>query len=254
MSKELANTVVMPLVTPEEAKAQWQKYQALKASVLDESDFQKIGAGKYTKKSGFRKIATFFGLTDKITEKERVEMKDGFLWRFTVDAIAPNGRITQGVGSCDSRERKFAHVEHDVYATAHTRAKNRAISDMVAGGEVSAEEMEQTTPVHYPGEGILQHPGPRTVEAEVKQVVKDPREAPPVGIYAPSNLSVDSIKQYLDDCGYDAEKFTIRHDEPSRMYVFDKAPWIDDWSSFQDRMRELGADYDQTHKKTVVKY
>ena len=32
-------------------------------------------------------------------------------------------------------------MEHDVYATAHTRAKNRAISDLVGGGEVSAEEM-----------------------------------------------------------------------------------------------------------------
>lgn len=31
--------------------------------------------------------------------------------------------------------------EHDIYATAATRAKNRAISDCVGGGEVSAEEI-----------------------------------------------------------------------------------------------------------------
>jgi len=33
--------------------------------------------------------------------------------------------------------------EHDVYATAATRAKNRAISDCVGGGEVSAEEVSK---------------------------------------------------------------------------------------------------------------
>ena len=140
---ELSNTVVMPLVTPEQAKAQWSQYEKLKASVLSETDFQKIGTDRYTKKSGFRKIATFFGLSDVITEKTRVDRPDGsFIWSFIVSVTAPNGRVTQGIGSCDSRERNFAHLEHDVFSTAHTRAKNRGISDMVAGGEVSAEEME----------------------------------------------------------------------------------------------------------------
>ena len=133
----------MPLVTPEQAAQQWQLYKQVKASVLDKTDFQKISGKQFTKKSGFRKIATFFGLSDRITEKQRVDREDGsFMWMITVEASAPNGRVSQGVGICDSRERNFAHVEHDVYATAHTRAKNRAISDMVAGGEVSAEEME----------------------------------------------------------------------------------------------------------------
>ena len=31
--------------------------------------------------------------------------------------------------------------EHDILATAETRAKNRAISDLVGGGSVSAEEI-----------------------------------------------------------------------------------------------------------------
>jgi len=254
MSKELANTVVMPLVTPEEAKAQWQKYQALKASVLDESDFQKIGAGKYTKKSGFRKIATFFGLTDKITEKERVEMKDGFLWRFTVEAIAPNGRVSQGVGICDSRERKFAHVEHDVYATAHTRAKNRAISDLVAGGEVSAEEMSQTTPIHYPGEGILQHPGPRTVEAKSTVVKKS--KVKPASIDTTFDYSVDGIKGAFEQLGYDPDQFTIRHDEPTRQFVLDHIPSIpkDEWQQYLNDVRELGGEYNFDYKKTVFRY
>jgi len=42
-----------------------------------------------------------------------------------------------------SKEKsRWAHEEHDVYALAHTRAKNRAIADLIGGGEVSAEEIE----------------------------------------------------------------------------------------------------------------
>ena len=46
------------------------------------------------------------------------------------------------VGSCASNERRFAHIDHDVRAIAHTRSKNRAVADLVGGGEVSAEEIE----------------------------------------------------------------------------------------------------------------
>src|ERR1700674_1112033 len=68
--------------------------------------------------------------------------EDGsFVWSFRVRAQAPNGRFTEAVAAGDSRERKFSHIEHDVQATAQTRAKSRAISDLIGAGEVSAEEM-----------------------------------------------------------------------------------------------------------------
>jgi hypothetical protein len=131
---------VMPLATPEKA---WAAFEAMKARLLVDDDYQAIAGKRYIKRSGFRKIAVFFGLSDRILEQERIDREDkSFIWRITVEVQAPNGRISAGVGICDSSERNFAHVEHDVYATAHTRAKSRAISDMVAGGAVSAEEME----------------------------------------------------------------------------------------------------------------
>jgi hypothetical protein len=134
---------VMPLASPEEAKKGWEAFEALKAALLTSDDYQAIAGKQYIKRSGFRKIAVYFGLSDKILEQERVDHEDkSFTWRMVVEAKAPNGRTSIGVGICDSQERKFAHVEHDVYATSHTRAKSRAISDMVAGGAVSAEEME----------------------------------------------------------------------------------------------------------------
>jgi len=141
--------VVRPLVTTQQAVEQWRLFEELKQSLLNDDDYATIQGKPYVKKSGFRKIAVFFGLSDSIISEDRVDREDGtFFWRIKVESRAPNGRTSIGVGICDSQERSFSHIEHDVYATAHTRSKNRAISDMVAGGLVSAEEMgpQPTTP------------------------------------------------------------------------------------------------------------
>lgn len=134
---------VRPLVSAEVAAQDWALFESLKKSLLKAEDYQTISGKKFTTKSGFRKLAVCFNLSDRIIEQVRTDREDeSFTWRIVVETQAPNGRVCSGVGICDSKERKFAHVEHDVYATAHTRAKNRAISDLVAGGVVSAEEME----------------------------------------------------------------------------------------------------------------
>ena len=142
---------VAPLVTADKAAAQWRIFEDLKSKLLTTEDYQKIADKIYIKRSGFRKIAVFFGISDRIQKEERIDRPDGsFAWRIEVEAYAPNGRSAVGVGACDSRERKFAHLEHDVLSVAHTRAKSRAISDLVAGGIVSAEEMtvEESKPVN----------------------------------------------------------------------------------------------------------
>jgi hypothetical protein len=165
---------VKPLVTPEQAAEEWARFEALKAKLLTEDDYQTIAGKKYIKRSGFRKIAVYFGLSDRIIDQERIEREDeSFLWRIVVEVEAPNGRISIGVGACDSRERNFAHLEHDVYAIAHTRAKSRAISDMVAGGAVSAEEM-QAGPEEYPEE-VESTPQPAGANSivEIENVLQD---------------------------------------------------------------------------------
>lgn len=138
---------VQPLMSPEAAAQAWNVFLELKKRLLSSSDYQRIGDTKFIRKSGFRKLSVVFNLSDEIVEQEKVEREDrSFYWRIVTITTAPNGRTSTGVGICDSNERNFAHLEHDVYSTAHTRAKNRAISDMVAGGVVSAEEMSNATP------------------------------------------------------------------------------------------------------------
>ena len=135
--------IVRPAVSAAEALAAWREFQELKHAILSKSDVKKIQGKDFVVKSGWRKFATFYNLTDVIVDEQRQDLTNGeFLWKMKVVCTAPNGRKTEGVAICTSTEKKFSHPEHDVYTTCHTRAKNRAISDMIAAGEVSAEEME----------------------------------------------------------------------------------------------------------------
>ncbi len=135
--------IVRPAVSAQQAITAWNEFQDLKKAILQPSDLQRISGKDFMKKSAWRKFATFFNLNDKIVEEVQTPHQDGqgWTWKIKVECMAPNGRITEGVGMCSTSERNFAHLEHDTHATAHTRAKNRAISDMVAAGEVSAEEV-----------------------------------------------------------------------------------------------------------------
>lgn len=134
--------IVRPAVSAAEALAAWKEFQALKNCIIEKSDIQTIQGKPFIKKSGWRKFATFYNLTDKIVEETQIPIeKGGFYWKIKVVCTAPNGRQTEGVGMCSSLEKSGARQLHDVYTTAHTRSKNRAISDMIAAGEVSAEEM-----------------------------------------------------------------------------------------------------------------
>ena len=140
-------TIIRPIATADEALAAWQDFQALKAALISADDVQGIAGKQFIKKAGWRKIAAAFGISLERTAEERDQLPNQqWLWRVTARATAPNGRYAEGTAACASNERRFAHPEHDSYAMAYTRAANRAISDLVGGGEVSAEEMraEQT--------------------------------------------------------------------------------------------------------------
>lgn len=135
----------------------WDNYQELTKALLDESDYQDT---QFKKKSAWRKYATAFNLSDEIIKEEEIREPDTqqiITSKVWVKCTAPNGRSTVGVGICSIYDKitnkdmsqpsnfilrqRFSNAEHDIPSTAHTRAKNRAISDMIGAGEVSAEEM-----------------------------------------------------------------------------------------------------------------
>jgi len=211
---------VRALVTPEQAKEQYKTFEELKAALLSPNDYATIMGKPYVTKSGFRKIAVVFGLSDEIVDEEKhVRVEDlSFYWRVRVRVTAPNGRTSEGVAICDSKEKNFAHVEHDVYATAHTRAKNRAISDMVAGGLVSAEEMETTATAKPKSK---QTPPRKNVDVKVKVVPKNQIA-----------VTEDTVKATLAAHGLDTDDLTIYTYSDTVRVQFNENPT-------QDRFNEL---------------
>lgn len=138
-----APAMVMPLVTAEQARMAVAAYEDLKRAIIRPDDLQRIGTRDYIKKSGWLRIARAFGLTVEPTS-ERFETADDGSWGYAivVRALAPNGASMQGDGMCWSSEKQGnQRTRHNVRAHAYTRATNRAISNLVGGGEVSAEEI-----------------------------------------------------------------------------------------------------------------
>jgi len=151
----------------EELETFIEKTQQLKQTIMVKGQDYSIENIKGKNKliyyrTGWEKIAFVFGISTKITDKNRLKEKkkitnqgkdsiiDVTSWYFTVLAyvLDSEGKIRkqdEAVGACSSDEGKvFNHPEHDIMATAHTRAKGRAICGMVGGG-LTFEEMTGIT-------------------------------------------------------------------------------------------------------------
>ncbi len=129
----------------ESAKKAMQKFLQLKNQVLDHNDFVDIAGKAYIKRSGWRKIALAFNISTDIIEVQRIKEGDTMIVYTKAKATAPNGRYAIGTAVCDSTEFETGKLKgtlHNIETKSATRAINRAISDLVGGGEVSAEEVE----------------------------------------------------------------------------------------------------------------
>ena len=139
-----AAAVVRPVAAIGDVIAAWNAFVELKDQLLvkEGEDWLPIQGRKRILKAGWRKVAAAFGISTEVRSEQRRDLDSGvFVYEFVVRASAPNGRFAEAAGSCASDERKFSHTQADVRAQAQTRATSRAISDLVGGGEVSAEEL-----------------------------------------------------------------------------------------------------------------
>jgi len=136
--------MIMPV---EQAIVAWGNYQELTKAILTKDDYQKIGEKAFKKKSAFRKYARFYGVSTEIVSKTFTRNDEGRIINaeFIVRAIM-GGRHVDAWGSCGVEEQRFKgkvnmKSDHDIPATAETRATSRAISNIIGAGDVSAEEM-----------------------------------------------------------------------------------------------------------------
>lgn len=120
-------------------------YDAACASLIGPNDVQQEGGRSFKKKSAWRKLARHFNISVAASlDSVRVDTNpDGFTAYAVATASAPWGQSWTDVGACGSDEatgRRTITIA-DAIATAMTRASNRAVSNLIAMGEVSAEEI-----------------------------------------------------------------------------------------------------------------
>lgn len=143
-NKNLTPAESCEVVDVDWALKEWQAYQELTEKLLNPSDYQYIGRKRFKKKSAWRKYMKAFRISTRVIEKDIIKDDSGRVIEssFLVRAWMPDGREAEGWGNCSKFERGFSKPNHDIPATAMTRAINRAVSDLIGAGEVSAEEME----------------------------------------------------------------------------------------------------------------
>jgi hypothetical protein len=126
-------------------------YDAACAALIGPNDVQVEKGRTFKKKSAWRKLARAFRISVAIPE-DRVQVEElasgHFLASVIARASAPWGQVFEEIGACCTDEATGRRVisKADAIATASTRASNRAISNLIAMGEVSAEELEKDRP------------------------------------------------------------------------------------------------------------
>lgn len=223
-------TVVRAADTPQNMAEAMNELQQMKAAILTERDVVEIKGKPYTTRSGLRKLALAFNVSDEIKSTEKETDDDGNItWRIQVRAWAPNGRSVLGIGACSSKEREFVHPDHDIYAIAHTRAKNRAISDLIGSGEVSAEEMKASirdkapSPVPTGESPPKTNPQPKYIESEQTD---------------PYIIDQQTVLNLLEDKGLDTTTLNIFwYAEKLRIDPHD--PLGENWQAYNEALAPL---------------
>lgn len=220
----------------------FREYQRVCETILDASDYQTYEGKPRKKKSAWRKLATAFNVSTRVVEKEieRDAARNVLSAFFTVEASAGN-RCTNGSGYCEITEKccatrtggkcrkaawkghfccengcdgrkHWSHANHDIIATAETRAKNRAIADLIGCGEVSAEELTDEQPgENAPGHAASPAPPQHTPQAPKPPSTPKPDPAAP-------RLATEQTRQWmireLAECGPLAAEFFQKLTDP----------------------------------------
>jgi hypothetical protein len=142
--KEVANPKAL-----DDQKALISAYDSAVRALVGENDVQVDKGREFKKKSAWKKLARHFRI-DVFEVEHRVfrdEYDGELIAECRMRGVAPWGQQVEAVGACTTYEKRFKYDKtkawHDCLATAQTRASNRVISDLIAAGEVSAEEADQ---------------------------------------------------------------------------------------------------------------
>ena len=145
-------------------------------------------AGKpFRTKQYWRTIARAFGLSVGEVDSSEKRITEGDDWgiQVTYRAVNQAGSYSDGDGACMLSEKYGSTgTMHNIRSHAHTRAFNRAVSNLVGFGEVSADEC-----VNYAGEPV----NVNKVQAPRKEVGQAIAKDNPAGPMTISARIVDGI-------------------------------------------------------------
>ncbi|MGI8766176.1 MAG: hypothetical protein ACR2KM_06660, partial [Gemmatimonadaceae bacterium] len=133
-------------------------------ALIGDNDVQRDGGRTFKRKSAWRKLARHFNISTEVATVQKDILGDIFLATVTVRARGPWGQSVEAVGACGTDEatgRRTITIA-DAIATAETRATNRAVSNLIAMGEVSAEELSKGNGGAAPGQPALSQVSPRS--------------------------------------------------------------------------------------------
>ena len=172
---EAPKVSIMPTVSPQEAQEAMRAYLELCDAILTDDDYQTFSQWdpklrqkvnkKFKKKSAAKKLQAFYSIDVEILRETYQELPEGnFGFVVIARASTKSGRRADAEGACSTAEERFdvaqkddetaaqhaarkkkalARSFHDVCSTAGTRARNRAVMEVLGlgGGEVTAEEV-----------------------------------------------------------------------------------------------------------------
>lgn len=156
-------------------------------ALIGPNDVQQDKGRTFKKKSAWRKLARHFGISVHCDlDSVRIERHaGGFIVYAVAEAIAPWRQSWTDVGACASDEETGKRVitEADAVGTAMTRASNRAISNLIAMGEVSAEEVGR------------QRVDTRRSVGQAQGSTRAASQNPPAGVAVPGRDTTSAIRE-----------------------------------------------------------
>jgi hypothetical protein len=125
----------------------FKAWEEFKSKALTPNDWYDEKGTRRMRKSGFMKAAVAAEVSTEIfderCEKITLDGKDVLAYHFSAKAFFKSGRKMEATASASSDEPKLrGKPVHFIRSLAQTRAVNRAISNLIGGGEVSAEEID----------------------------------------------------------------------------------------------------------------
>jgi hypothetical protein len=188
-----------------DAFSEYQKIQQALDNAMPDCLMQ-IQGRAFRKKSYWRAIATAFNLTVTLNGEERVEHEGDWGYVVVYTAAASNGRSADGDGACFAIEKgRGQGTVHNVRAHAHTRAYNRAVSNLVGFGEVSAEEMQQSAPRPAPRDTAPpRQSGGRTITEKQRKRLFAISMSAGERLGVPAEQVDEYAKRFMADLGFES--------------------------------------------------